>query len=470
MFSFYALAALAWSASTAIAAQPEPTVPAATAEMAEAAPAPATPEPATDVNARLQALEQELAAQKQKVEALEAERAEALNGVSGSEIDPPKLSIYGFADMGGQWVGTPEGPFHDMMASAPYFAIGNINLYFDARPSRSWRALIETRYGLFPHQTWSGLNQIDNRFMDTTSPSGRGYAIWSGVVLERAWLQWTHDERFALQAGYLLTPYGIWNVDHGTPTLISLLLPSLQVEEAIPQHQIGVQALGKFPVDNWELGYHAYLTNGRNAIATDPHWRKGVGGRLLVRRSGDLRVQLGGSGYYGSTHKDVMQLYPGTDPKTGAPTMTLVRSDRAVDGGYTGDEWSVGGDVSLDWRGIRFRGEAMVRHVMYEDGKHESKTYAAPGALVPNHYRHYAYGILAYRFASHYEPYLFIDYNDSDPQASLNKWGLCYSAGLNIYFTATAMLKMQYAEQTFSKSDNGQRTLHFATTRLVLVF
>jgi hypothetical protein len=468
---FLTVNALAALLATTAAAQSEapPAAPATTTEAA--ADTQVSPyEPATDVAARLRTLEQEVAAQKQRLEQLESERSQGLPDVGTPDVDQPKLSLYGFADMGGQYIETAQGPTHDLIASSPYFTIGNINLYFDARPSPSWRALMETRFGLFPHQTWSGLNQVNNRFMDTTSSSGRTYAIWSGVVLERAWLQWTHDERFALQLGYLLTPYGIWNMDHGTPTLISLVLPSMQVDEAIPQHQIGMQALGKFPIDNWELGYHVYLTNGRGAIASDPHWRKGLGGRLLVRRMGDVRLQLGGSGYFGSIHQDVMQLRIDTDPVTGRQSATMVRSDWAADGGYAANEWSLGADVSVDWQGFRFRGETMVRHVMYEDGKHEHKTFGDPASMVPNHYRHYAYGILAYRFQRYFEPYLFIDYNDSDPQATLTKYGICYSAGLNLYFTATAMLKLQYAEQTFSKSEEAQQTMHVATTRLVVVF
>jgi hypothetical protein len=432
-----------------------------------AAPSPAAPSDAD----RLQALETQVAEQQKKIESLEAERAEAVAPDLAAEAEQPKLHIYGFADMGGQWLHTGDGPYHDIIASAPAFVVGNINLYFDARPSPAWRAMVETRYGLAPHGSWDGLTQVDNHFMDTSSPSGRGYAIWSGVILERAWLQWTYNGRFALQAGYLLTPYGIWNVDHGTPTLISLLLPSLQVDEAIPQHQVGVQALGAIPVDNWQIAYHAYLTNGRNGIGADAHWREGTGGRLILRRIGELRVALGGSGYFGKYHKDVFLQPPvRKDPVTGEPTAYFEKSQWAVDGGYAATEWSLGADLSLDYLGFRFRGETMVRHVMYDDGKHEHKTFGNPAAMIPNHYRHYAYAILAYRFASHYEPYLFVDYNDADPQISLNKMGVCVSAGLNLYFTASAILKLQYADQRFSHTEGGQMDMKFAAARLVLVF
>jgi hypothetical protein len=429
------------------------------------------PTPPSDAD-RLQTLEQQLAAQQKKIEALEAEHADSVLPEPVTETEQARLRIYGFADMGGQWLGVADGPYHDILASKPSLVLGNVNLYFDARPSPAWRALVETRLGLFPNGAWNGLNQVDNRFMDTTSPSGRIYAIWSGIILERAWLQWTYDERLAIQAGYLLTPYGIWNMDHGTPTLISLLLPSLQVDEAIPQHQIGVQALGAFPIENWEIAYHAYLTNGRNAITPDAHWREGGGARLVLRRIGALRVALGSSGYAGNYHKDTLLLRITTDPTTGVQSAGFAKSDLAADGGYAATEWSVGGDVSLDWQGWRFRGETMVRHVMYDDGKHEHKSFGNPAAMVPNHYSHYAYGILAYRFASHYEPYIFVDYNDSDPAISTNKMGICYSAGLNLYFSASAMLKMQYAYQRFSYTEGTEMNMNmkYAAARLVLVF
>ena len=465
-----ALTAALMLASAAQASAQEAPAPAAAYTPEPAAPA-ATPAPAAPTDAeRLQALEQQLAAQRKELEAMQAERTESVVTDPNAEADHPKLRLYGFADVGGQWIGMKKGPYTDFIASAPAFALGNVNLYFDARPSPAWRALVETRFGLGPQGSWNGLTQVDNRFMDTSSPSGRTYAIWSGVILERAWLQWTYSEHFALQAGYLLTPYGIWNVDHGTPTLISLVLPSLQVEEAIPQHQIGVQALGTFARQEWELGYHAYLTNGRDVNPSERNWHEGVGGRLVLRRYGDLRLALGTSGYYGTFSKDVLLLHVGVDPVTGASTVTFEKSDWAKDGGYAAQEWSAGGDVSADWNGFRFRGEAMVQRVVFDDGKHEHQTFGDPTAMIPNHYSHYAYAILAYRFASYYEPYLFVDYTDKYPQISINKLGICYSGGLNLYFTASAMLKLQYANQRFSPAAGAVMNMQLAAVRLVLVF
>ena len=421
---------------------------------------------------RLEVLEKTLAEQRKQLEALQAERAEATAAATDTSPDAEqsKMRIYGFMDVGGQWLHMAPGPYHDLIASKPAFVLGNVNLYFDARPSPAWRALVETRLTLAPNGTYDGLTQVDTRFMDTSSPSGRGYAVWSGVILERAWMQWTYSEHLALQAGYLLTPYGIWNVDHGTPTLISLLLPSLQVDEAIPQHQIGMQALGTFARDAWELGYHAYITNGRSGNAVDTDWRKGFGGRVILRHIGEVRLTLGGSGYYGSMHKEVEMLRIRPDATTGVPTANFEKSDLAKDGGFAADEWAMGGDLSLDWAGLRFRGEAMVRHVMYADGKHEHKTFGDPSSMMPSHYRHYAYGILAYRMARFFEPYLFVDYNDADPQVGISGMGICFSGGLNLYYSANAMLKLQYADQRFWHQIGGQMDMKFAAARVVLVF
>jgi hypothetical protein len=233
---------------------------------------------------------------------------------------------------------------------------------------------------------------------------------------------------------------------------------------------VGVQALGSFSQQEWELAYHAYLTNGRSANPNDHHWRDGMGGRLVLRRTGDLRLALGTSGYYGKFHKDVMLLRLGTDPVTGEATATFEASDWAKDGGYAANEWSVGGDVSLDWNGVRFRGEAMAQHVGYLDGKHEHKSFGNPFAVIPNHYTQYAYAILAYRFATYFEPFLFVDYSDNDPQIDNKKYGICYSGGLNTYFTAYAMLKLQYADQRFTNQIQGSMNMKFAAARLVLVF
>jgi hypothetical protein len=460
-FLLVAAAALPWTAEQRVFAQ-EPWVTPEAATTETAAPAAVPAAPVSDAE-RLQALEKRVAEQKKTIEAMRAEHAGA-EIPEAAEVDPPKLRIYGFVDTGAQWLGVAEGPNKAFIASAPAFVMGNIHLYFDANPSPSWRALVEMRYGLAPNGTYnaSGLTQVDNRFMDTSNASGRAYAIWSGVILQRAWLQWTYSEHFALQAGYLLTPYGIWNMDHGTPTLISLVLPSLQVDEAIPQQQLGVQALGSFTQSDWELAYHAYLTNGRSLVNTDINFHKSVGGRLILRHVGALRAALGASAYYGSFEKEVLQL----DLATGS----FEKSELAKDGGYSGREWAVGGDVSLDYKGWRFRGEALARHVTYEDGKHEHKVFGDPSSMMPNHYRHYAYGILAYRFATYFEPYLFVDYGDADPQVSLNKMSICFSGGLNLYFTPSAMLKTQFAEQRFSHSTNGQMDMRLVTARLILVF
>ena len=45
------------------------------------------------------------------------------------------------------------------------------------------------------------------------------------IILERAYIQWSKLDWLGVRVGQFLTPYGIWNVDHGTPTLITMFRP-----------------------------------------------------------------------------------------------------------------------------------------------------------------------------------------------------------------------------------------------------
>src|SRR5262249_15214823 len=119
---------------------------------------------------------------------------------------------------------------------------------------------------------------------------------------ERAQIEHTMTDLFNLRVGYFLTPYGIWNVDHGMPTLISLVLPSFQVEEALPAHQLGVQAYGLTAVGDTELGSEAYVTNGRAPFLEDPTDGKAFGARGHVAFNGEKStLKLGISGYFGDS-------------------------------------------------------------------------------------------------------------------------------------------------------------------------
>jgi hypothetical protein len=153
-------------------------------------------------------------------------------------------------------------------------------------------------------------------------------------------------------AGYFFTPFGIWNVDHGTPTLISLLLPSFQADQFLPNHQLGVQLYGSVYTTGWELGYHAYVANNRTPSQVDFDDGKTFGGRVFLSSTGSaVKTKIGASGYYGH-FIDVARRIASVDPY-------VVATDETV----RNRQWAVGADLSIDAGPLRIRTEGLVRRI-----------------------------------------------------------------------------------------------------------
>jgi hypothetical protein len=437
---------------------------------AEEAVPPTAPAPGGDT-AELDQLRARIGHLREQAGERTAQRAAALvDEGAAAGLDERPVQIYGFLDTGVRRLFFATNSLVSSLAGeAATFVLGGANIYLDAQPSPAWRALIETRVGFYPHgqesiDSTGRFSRVDNTVLDTASSSGRARVQWSGIVIERAWLEWISSQRLALQAGYFLTPFGIWNTDHGTPTLISLVLPGLQVEGAIPQHQTGVQLRGSITRLPWELGYAFYVGNGRPAGLLDQTDDKALGMRLELRRPGPLSTTAGLSAYTG-TAEDHSKMLAFDDGSIAVDEMTL----------YAYREWAVGVDLALDRGPLRLRSEALLRHVRYEDGKHEINPYAAPGTRYPSRYEHFWYVIAAVRLGR-FEPYLFNDLVFRSPGRGTSDLALTPSLGTNIYFSPAAQLKLQYAAGKFYnvkqdvESDASEKDLHLLDARLVLAF
>jgi hypothetical protein len=450
------------------AAPAEAGAPAATAETT-AAPEPppsAAPEVAAPAEPSATATQADVEQLKQRIDELEAQQAEAADS---SEDDDQRLKIYGFVDFGLKKSFPAKDPFFAALIERKLtFVLGNINLYVDAQPTPGWRALVEARLTTYPHGAESvaangEFQRVDNRVFDTSSPSGRNKVIWGGVVLERAQIEHTMTDLFKLRAGYFLTPYGIWNVDHGTPTLISLVLPAFQVEEAMPARQLGVQAYGSTNTGNLELGYAAYVTNGRAPFLEDPTDGKAFGARATATFTGESKaLQLGVSGYIGDTleKRKVLQI--------GADDVSLDVSTK-----YQYDEWSVGADVSLDYHKFRLRTEGLVHRVDHGDGPHEPIAFAQPGLTHPNRYEYFWYAIMAYRWRA-LEPYTYTELKYVTPRDGNMDLAYLPGLGLNIHFSPYAQLKTQYIAAKFYRvgdgTDASDHNFRLIDSRVVLSF
>lgn len=442
----------------------------------EAAPAEATEEKEGSTETALDQERAKVAELERRLSALEdaeaqrAEQEEVQRLLSEEhDTDLPEaqlLKMYGFMDFGFQKAFFTDkstvGQFFATDAST--FVLGNLNVFLDAEPHEDWRGLVELRFTNLPHgvetlpdpATGAPYQRTNTQVVDYTSPSFRNQITVGSVIIERAWMQWTASDLFKARSGLFLTPFGIWNVDHGTPTLISLLLPSGIADLYFPDRQLGVELLGSVYSGSWELGYHAYVSNGRGiATQIDFTEEKAFGGRLYAASSAGIKPKFGISGYHGEA-VNVEKEFVSTVP-----------IEIAVNETVSFREWSAGADVSLDPGDFRLRAEVFIQRRTYEPLKRIN--YAPDGYLTS------AYALAAYRLPFWgLEPYLYGEivhyatyYSDTT---------ILPSVGTNVHFTPRVQLKLQglYAafmdlsvDEDRTPSDNNAYTL---ASRLVMSF
>jgi len=124
---------------------------------------------------------------------------------------------------------------------------------------------------------------------------------WGGLTIERAYMEWNYSDKLSFRAGKFLTPFGIWNVDHGLPVLLSARIPYML--SFIPDTQTGIETYGRIYLPHTDLEYNIYISNGRDLPNPlfDNNLEKSVGGRLNLKLQSDIfkELAIGGSGYYG---------------------------------------------------------------------------------------------------------------------------------------------------------------------------
>jgi len=440
------------------AAEPEGETTEADPEAAEAT-AGEAPE---DSSERLEKLEASLAEQAAKIEAqdkalkeLDAKATAADERAAGAEeaatmamtlgsdetdVEEERLRLYGFADMAySKKYVNEDSRFNGLIDPYSSFAMGNVNLYVDATPVETFRILSEVRFTLFPQgNADSNFEPTNNSVLDITSATGRNRVIYSGIVMERAWIEWNKYDFFKVRSGLFLTPYGIWNVDHGSPTLISSVLPTFWASEYFPTRQIGVQVLGEQFVGAWELGYRAWLGNGRMTSQVDADQFKHFGGRAYVKRAGELMdVTLGGSGFWGkqaSYTKAITNFDPFTVEATKAEQY---------------EEFGVGADLAVDMGDFRLRTEFVLNQQEYED---EYRRASSPVTYQRDMTRWNVYGVASYRlpFAG-LEPFVYLEHAKR-PTAADNSSSI-YSGGLIVHLDVGIQYKFQAFHAAFHDDD-----------------
>lgn len=305
----------------------------------------------------------------------------------------PKLDLYGFADFNLLVpVNAKNNPWWRLASEDPSFAVGNLNLYLDGNLSDRWRSLIEVRFLYVPQGstqvTADGTQKAqDNSLIDPAEPGHR--IRWGGIEIQRAWLEYSVTRLLTIRGGQFLTPYGIWIVDHGSPTLIAIRRPFIIRDALLPEQQTGLELYGTWQVRAVELGYHLTLSNGRGP--SDTYWdtdsNKAVGARLhAAYGSADTELKFGLAAYRGrSTASKVYQWLPTAT----VPTRTLKSWD------FT-DETAFAADLRLRHHAWYLQVESVLQLRQHPDDQRplaENTT----GKFESDSYRGGVYGLLGYR-------------------------------------------------------------------------
>jgi hypothetical protein len=352
------------------------------------------------------------------------------------------LALYGFADFGFYKLFMPKGSLlRTQLFGDSAFAVGNLNTYLSGELGGGWRSLMEIRFTYLPNGsrpiTASGIERVSTAAQDYTN-SGRVRNTGS-IFIERAWIEYSASAALNLRGGSWLTPYGIWNEDHGSPTIIPVTRPYVIGLELLPERQTGLLLYGSFfASESVTLRYQLGLSNGRGPIQdyADLDENKAVTLRLQLHHHGAGDLDLGAAAYIGR-YTDLDQLIrPNGNGVLGVEEQLLQRYDEAS---YALDARYVRG-------GLHLQTEFIMNEKAYADG---GRPVRSATQFQPDDRRYGGYGLAGYRFDwLGIMPYLTGEYfspiNTFEPTRAATRdvfWD--FGLGINSRPTTNVTLKLE---------------------------
>lgn len=315
--------------------------------------------------------------------------------LGGDEATPSKLQIYGFADMTMRrgWFSDPDSIYRLYQRPEASLAMGRINVYIRSEPTPRLSSLLEVRLLYLPN----GATAIDptSGNLDTTNTvviddaELGGTLQWGGIAIQRAHLDYRLTDHISLRAGHWLTPYGIWNVDHGSPTVIGVRRPFVINQALFPESQVGLQAIGTTSIGSTDLTWNATLSNGRVGEVTDHDLDKAVGGRLELAFPMLDELRVGASGYFAAEHTYTFQA-TASDPSDPS-TATLIRKNVG-----TSHQLSLAADLRIRAGRFRLLAEGILAQRTYQ-GIRPFAVSPRPTGFEPDHLNFGGYVIAGFQ-------------------------------------------------------------------------
>lgn len=227
-----------------------------------------------------------------------------------------KFKLYGFADM----TLTKYFPKENssimgvsLMDERFMFSFDHLNLYQEYRPNDKVRFLTEMSYQDKPP---TYVNKAGTKFvmmgtetvfaeasLADTNKTVKGIVNyeWGSFSVERAQMSLSLNRYANLTFGKFITPAGIWNVDHGSPVIMTVNQPSQYTfREIYPKSQLGIMENGTYFLGDVDLSYTVYLSSGRGNPVIKRANELAAGGQLRVGLPVLDECNIGISGYTGS--------------------------------------------------------------------------------------------------------------------------------------------------------------------------
>ncbi len=300
------------------------------------------------------------------------------------------LSLYGFADFGFYKYFLPPGHlFGAQVYEDASFYVGNLNTYLAGELGGGWRSLAEIRFTYLPNGSRAfSATSIDRVGTTTQDYTNLGRARSTGsIFIERAWVEYSASNALNLRGGSWLTPYGIWNEDHGSPTIIPVTRPYVIGLEFLPERQTGLLLYGSFYASEAvTLGYHVGFSNGRGPVAdyADMDDNKAVTLRFQLHHHGAGDLDLGAAAYAGR-YSDLSQrvVVNGT---------SLALADDVRE---RFDELSWALDARYVRGGLHLQAELIMNERAYTEG---GRPIRSGSEFQPDDRRYGGYAVAGYRF------------------------------------------------------------------------
>jgi hypothetical protein len=402
--------------------------------------------------------------------ALSAEELEKLGFSGAAPSVDTDIKVFGFADF--TFAVAPmkkSNVWRSAVQAHPSFYIGNFKLYLTKNLSENVRFMSEVRFHYAPH----GAPKADGSYTVNAAGDPADFnrdVHWGGVEIERIYVEWNIHPYLTMRAGQFLTPYGIWNVDHGSPLFIPVTRPYVIGSSLFPERQTGFEFLGKYDVSNDSaIGYHFTLSNGLGPVSEirDLDDNKGVGGRLFWEYRGAGTLRIGGSAFYA---KDTA-LTPtrGLDAEGHLKYGETITSQSKV--------LSLAADLQWKYKGLHVQTEVITQQRNFQDGGRVAATNPFTGTPIfaEDYLTWGVYGLIGYgidvSWLGNVMPYAMIQSFDEVPATFVRTKTNGFSVGLNVRPIDAVVVKLAYMQARWPEGSLiSSDPLHFIQAQIAWAF